>query len=218
MPARLAPLAREALRRNATNAERRAGAPAERGRALSLSPPGRARRLHRRLRLVRRKACHRPPDCDPGMAPRTRPMGSSPARLARAAALAAQGFALLRFANDEAFHNLEDVLETVRLKLIELKAAHRGFHGLSLARSPSCPCPARGLRLRPSGANRAGMARPPILSFPHHRASGRTPVSRRAMGGRDASDAVRALHRPTDVNLVALWERDRWGVAPCRSD
>jgi hypothetical protein len=42
---------------------------------------------------------------------------------ARAAALAAQGFALLRFNNGEVLR----VLETIRLKLIELEAAHRGF-------------------------------------------------------------------------------------------
>ena len=40
---------------------------------------------------------------------------------ARTAALAAQGFAILRFTNDEVFHNLDGVLETVRLKLIELR-------------------------------------------------------------------------------------------------
>ena len=40
---------------------------------------------------------------------------------ARTTALAAQGFALLRFTNDEVFHNLEGVPETIRLKLIELR-------------------------------------------------------------------------------------------------
>jgi len=40
---------------------------------------------------------------------------------ARAAALAAQGFAILRFTNDEVFHNLDGVLETIRLKLMELR-------------------------------------------------------------------------------------------------
>ena len=40
---------------------------------------------------------------------------------ARTAMLAAQGFALLRFTNDEVFHNLEGVLETIRLKLVELR-------------------------------------------------------------------------------------------------
>jgi very-short-patch-repair endonuclease len=39
----------------------------------------------------------------------------------RTAALAAEGFALLRFTNDDVFHNLAGVLETIRLKLIELR-------------------------------------------------------------------------------------------------
>jgi hypothetical protein len=40
---------------------------------------------------------------------------------ARTAALAAQGFALFRFAKDEVLHNLEGVPETIRLKLVELR-------------------------------------------------------------------------------------------------
>ncbi len=40
---------------------------------------------------------------------------------ARTAALAAQGYAVLRFANADVFHNLDGVLETIRLKLIELR-------------------------------------------------------------------------------------------------
>ncbi len=40
---------------------------------------------------------------------------------ARTAALTAQGFALLRFTNAEVFYNLDGVLETIRLKLIELR-------------------------------------------------------------------------------------------------
>ena len=40
---------------------------------------------------------------------------------ARTAVLAAQGFALLRFTNAEVFHNLDGALETIRLKLIELR-------------------------------------------------------------------------------------------------
>ena len=39
----------------------------------------------------------------------------------RTAALTTQGFALLRFTNDEVFHNLDGVLETIRLKLMELR-------------------------------------------------------------------------------------------------
>ena len=40
---------------------------------------------------------------------------------ARSAALSAQGFAILRFTNDEVFHNLDGVLETVRARLMELR-------------------------------------------------------------------------------------------------
>jgi very-short-patch-repair endonuclease len=40
---------------------------------------------------------------------------------ARSAALVEHGYAILRFTNDEVFHNFEGVLETIRLKLIELR-------------------------------------------------------------------------------------------------
>jgi very-short-patch-repair endonuclease len=40
---------------------------------------------------------------------------------ARSAALQMQGYDVLRFTNDEVFHNIEDVLETIRLKLGELR-------------------------------------------------------------------------------------------------
>jgi very-short-patch-repair endonuclease len=40
---------------------------------------------------------------------------------ARTAVLAAQGFATLRFTNEEVYRNLDGVLETIRLKLIELR-------------------------------------------------------------------------------------------------
>jgi very-short-patch-repair endonuclease len=40
---------------------------------------------------------------------------------ARSAALVAQGFAVLRFTNDDVFRNLAGVLETVRAKLMELR-------------------------------------------------------------------------------------------------
>ena len=181
-----------------------AGAPAERGRGLPLSSPGRARPLHRRLRLVRRKAL----DHSRLRRQRTRPMRSSPATLRAQLALAAQGFALLRFTNAEVFHNLEGVLETIRLKLIELRPRIEDLPP-ELARSSSCPSAwgiaalalsrrtAFRLRIRASGASLIGVARPPILSFPHHRASGRTPVFRRAMGGRDASDGS---PRPSPTN------------------
>jgi very-short-patch-repair endonuclease len=41
--------------------------------------------------------------------------------LARAAALAAQGFAVLRFTNDDVYRNLDGVAETVAMKLIRLR-------------------------------------------------------------------------------------------------
>jgi very-short-patch-repair endonuclease len=39
----------------------------------------------------------------------------------RAAVLTAQGFAFLRFTNDDVFHNLDGVAETVAMKLMELR-------------------------------------------------------------------------------------------------
>jgi very-short-patch-repair endonuclease len=39
----------------------------------------------------------------------------------RDAVVRAQGYAILRFTNDEVYHNLDGVLETVRLKLIALR-------------------------------------------------------------------------------------------------
>jgi len=40
---------------------------------------------------------------------------------ARSAALAAQGFAILRFTNDDVFRNLDGVLQTIWARLIELR-------------------------------------------------------------------------------------------------
>jgi very-short-patch-repair endonuclease len=40
---------------------------------------------------------------------------------ARTAVLSAQGYSVLRFTNDETFHNFDGVLETIRLKLVELR-------------------------------------------------------------------------------------------------
>ena len=45
---------------------------------------------------------------------------------ARSAAIEAQGFSVLRFANDEVFRNLDGVLETIRLKLGELRPRMEG--------------------------------------------------------------------------------------------
>ncbi len=45
---------------------------------------------------------------------------------ARSAAIEAHGFSILRFANDEVFRNLDGVLETIRLKLAELRPRIEG--------------------------------------------------------------------------------------------
>ncbi len=39
----------------------------------------------------------------------------------RSATLAAQGYHILRFANDDVFHNLDGVLETIRTRLMDLR-------------------------------------------------------------------------------------------------
>ena len=39
----------------------------------------------------------------------------------RSEALAAQGYDILRFTNDDVFHNLDGVLETIYLRLIALR-------------------------------------------------------------------------------------------------
>ena len=41
--------------------------------------------------------------------------------VARSAALAAQGYDILRFTNDDVFHNLDGVLETIYMRLIALR-------------------------------------------------------------------------------------------------
>jgi very-short-patch-repair endonuclease len=40
---------------------------------------------------------------------------------ARSAALSAQGYDVLRFTNDDGFHNLDGVLETIYLRLMTLR-------------------------------------------------------------------------------------------------
>ena len=44
----------------------------------------------------------------------------------RSVALNSQGYGVLRFTNDEIFHNIDGVLETIRLKLIELRPRLEG--------------------------------------------------------------------------------------------
>ena len=39
----------------------------------------------------------------------------------RSTALAVQGYDILRFTNDDVFHNLDGVLETIRMRLIALR-------------------------------------------------------------------------------------------------
>jgi very-short-patch-repair endonuclease len=39
----------------------------------------------------------------------------------RSAALSAQGYDILRFTNEDVFHNLDGVLETIRMRLVELR-------------------------------------------------------------------------------------------------
>ena len=116
MPTGLAPLARS-LRRNATNAERRLWQGLRRKEVWGF----RFRRqvalggfiadfasFDARLVIEVDGATHSTDEELARDAPRT-------------AALAARGFALLHFTNREVFHILEGVLETIRLKLIELR-------------------------------------------------------------------------------------------------
>jgi very-short-patch-repair endonuclease len=116
MPARLASIARS-LRRNATNAERRLWQGLRRKevggfrfrRQVALGGfIGDFASFDARLVIEVDGATH---STDEELA----------RDAARTAALAARGFALLRFTNDEVFHNLDGVLETIRIKLIELR-------------------------------------------------------------------------------------------------
>jgi len=120
MPSRLASLAR-GLRRNATNTERRlwqgfrrkevGGFRFRRQVALAGSIADFAS-LDTRLVIEVDGATH---STDEELA----------RDAARTAALAAQGFAVLRFTNDEVFHNLDGVLATVYQKLTIMTASCR---------------------------------------------------------------------------------------------
>ena len=66
----------------------------------------------------------------------------------RTAALAAQGFALLRFTNDEVFHNFEGRDGDDPSEAHGVEAAHRGICRLSLSRPASGPSRAGGLSPR----------------------------------------------------------------------
>ena len=116
MPSRLASLAR-GLRRNATNTERRLWQGLRRKEVGGF-------RFRRQVALAGSIADFASLDARLVIEVdgSTHSTDEELARdIARTAALAAQGFALLRFTNDEVFRNLDGVLETIRLKLIELR-------------------------------------------------------------------------------------------------
>ena len=116
MPSRLASLAR-GLRRNATSAERRLW------RGLRRKEVG-GFRFRRQVALAGCIADFASLDARLVIEVdgATHSTDEELARdAARTAALAAQGFTVLRFTNDEVFHNLDDVLETVYQKLMELR-------------------------------------------------------------------------------------------------
>ena len=116
MPSRLASLAR-GLRRNATSAERRLW------RGLRRKEVG-GFRFRRQVALAGCIADFASLDARLVIEVdgATHSTDEELARdAARTAALAAQGFAVLRFTNDEVFHNLDGVLETVYQKLMELR-------------------------------------------------------------------------------------------------
>ena len=123
MPNHLTPLART-LRRNATSAERRLwqGLRREQVAGFRFRRQVVLKRLHRRLRLPRGANDRRPPDYDPGGDGATHSTDEEITRdAARSAALRAFGFDVLRFTNDDVFRNLEGVLETIRIRLAELR-------------------------------------------------------------------------------------------------
>ena len=116
MPKSLMPLART-LRRNATRAERRLWPGLRREQVAGF----RFRRQVILGRFIADFACH-----DARMIVEldgaTHSTDEEIARdAARSAALAAQGFDILRFTNEDVYSNLDGVLETVRMRLMELR-------------------------------------------------------------------------------------------------
>ena len=111
---------------------------------------------------------------------------------ARSAALAARGFAVLRFANDDVYRNLDGVLETIRMKLTELRP-RRGTRGLSSAQPPA----QKGVRK--NAILTTGYARP-------RKGGGRATVSpsRSGAGRRSASSTARSLSSPAGAPGSAL--------------
>ena len=116
MPKRLAPVARS-LRSNATNAERRLWEGLRRSQVAGF-------RFRRQVMLAGFIADFASYDAKlvievDGATHSTDE--EVPRDVARSAALTAEGFAILRFTNNEVYHNLDGVLETIRMKLIELR-------------------------------------------------------------------------------------------------
>jgi very-short-patch-repair endonuclease len=116
MPRSLTPLART-LRRNATRAERRLWQGLRREQVAGF----RFRRQVILGRFIADFAC-----LDARMIVEvdgaTHSTDEEIARdAARSAALAAQGFDILRFTNEDVYGNLDGVLETIRVRLIELR-------------------------------------------------------------------------------------------------
>ena len=96
--------------------------PAQAGLGFPVPAPGCPRRVHRRLRLLRGANNRRPPDYGSGGDGATHSTNEEVAHdAARSAALRAMGFDVLRFTNDDVFRNLGGVLETIRLRLAELR-------------------------------------------------------------------------------------------------
>ena len=116
MPRRLTPVA-QSLRRNATSAERRLWQGLRRGQVAGF-------RFRRQVILGSFIADFVSFDAklvvevDGATHSTDREIASD---AARSAALVAQGFAIMRFTNDDVFHNLDGVLETVRARLMDLR-------------------------------------------------------------------------------------------------
>ncbi|HKI15073.1 MAG TPA: DUF559 domain-containing protein [Roseiarcus sp.] len=122
MPKSLTPLART-LRRNATRSERRLWQGLRREQVAGF-------RFRRQVILGGYIADFACLDARMIVDPRTAIRGDGATHstdeeitrdAARSAALAAQGFDILRFANEDVYGNLDGVLETIRLRLMELR-------------------------------------------------------------------------------------------------
>lgn len=81
---------------------------------------------------------------------------------ARDAALKANGDSVLRFTNDEVFHNIGGVLESIRLKLIALRPRIRDDDVQALRDPPPRPSPTRGEGGRAAPPSPPGLRPPPL--------------------------------------------------------